>query len=72
MGQIKHSFCKNNINWGFYLDHGLLFHCNAHLNNFLVTQPKTEKESSNFFVLPLDFDLAFTFEEYICIDLGTE
>jgi hypothetical protein len=55
MGQIKRIFCEKNINWGFFNDHGY-FHCNAHLNNFVIKVPSENKR----FILPLDFDLAFT------------
>lgn len=66
MGQVKRLFCQKDINWGFFNDHGD-WHCNAHLNNFVVAFP----EAHNRFTLPLDFDLAFTKEEYINIDLNS-
>ncbi len=55
MGQIKRIFCENEINWGFFDDHGY-FHCNAHLNNFIVKLPQEGQRLT----VPLDFDLAFT------------
>ena len=36
-----------------------------HLNNFITTVPKINER----FIYPLDFDLAFTKDEYINIDL---
>ena len=39
MGQIKITMSKHGLSWGFFLDHGKLFHCNAHLNNFIITKP---------------------------------
>jgi hypothetical protein len=40
MGEIKRIFCDYEINWGYFNDHGSLWHCNAHLNNFISTVPK--------------------------------
>lgn len=54
MGQVKRIFCEKEINWGFFNDHGY-FHCNAHLNNFVIKVPHQGQR----FILPLDFDLAF-------------
>lgn len=68
MGQIKMTMSENGISWGFFLDHGKLFHCNAHLNNFIVTFPEKSSQSSNFFILPLDYDLAYDKEEFINIE----
>ena len=67
MGEIKRIFCQKNINWGFFNDHGY-WHCNAHLNNFIVKPP----QANSRLTLPLDFDLAFTKEEYINIDLDSK
>lgn len=39
MGQVKRIFCEKEINWGFFNDHGY-FHCNAHLNNFVIKVPQ--------------------------------
>ena len=39
MGQVKRLFCENHINWGFFSDHNGEWHCNAHLNNFVVKPP---------------------------------
>lgn len=55
MGAVKRAFCESSINWGFFNDHGY-WHCNAHLNNFVVTPPNPNEP----LLLPLDFDLAFT------------
>ena len=67
MGQIKRIFCKKGINWGFFNDHNT-WHCNAHLNNFVFKHPSL----SGRFTIPLDFDLAFTKEQYINIDLDSD
>lgn len=64
MGQIKRIFCKHGINWGFFNDHNT-WHCNAHLNNFIFTQPVPNQRFSR----PLDFDLAFLKSHHINIDL---
>ena len=55
--------CDCNINWGYFNDHKI-DHCNAHLNNFVVLEPKPNGE----LLAPLDFDLAFSREEFIQID----
>ena len=67
MGLYKRLFCEYGINWGFFNDHNM-WHCNAHLNNFIVRRPAPQSH----FVLPLDFDLAFTRQEYINIDFESE
>ena len=36
MGRIKRVFSEEGINWGFFNDHGNTWHCNAHLNNFVI------------------------------------
>lgn len=38
VGLIKRIFCNNNINWGYFSDHGVT-HCNAHLNNYAILKP---------------------------------
>ena len=67
MGEVKRVFCEKGINWGYFNDHGY-WHCNAHLNNFIITPPQLNKRLT----LPLDFDLAFTKEEFINIDYASE
>lgn len=58
IGKVKRVFIDNNLNWGYYRDHHRqLFHCNSHLNNFVVLPSSPEH---NFHCLaPIDFDLAF-------------
>ena len=68
MGRIKRVFCQNDINWGFFNDHGTNWHCNAHLNNLVVCYPEKDKP----LLLPLDYDLAFTKKQFINIDLNSE
>lgn len=68
MGEIKRIFCDYEINWGYFNDHGALWHCNAHLNNFVSMIPKPNGQ----FLVPLDFDLAFFKKEFIRIDLDEE
>jgi len=46
----------NDISWGTYVD-PLGTHCNAHPNNFILLP---EGESADYFLAPLDFDMAFT------------
>ena len=60
MGRIKRVMCEKGISWGFFNDHGTDWHCNAHLNNFIVTQPTLWKD--DYFLLPLDYDFAYTKE----------
>ena len=64
--------CEKGISWGFFNDHGTQWHSNAHLNNFIVTKPKIWEENSSFFLLPLDYDLAYTKDEFINIELESE
>ena len=40
MGRVKRALCENKISWGFFQDHIVEWHCNAHLNNFIVSPPK--------------------------------
>ncbi|WP_233357582.1 hypothetical protein, partial [Vibrio cholerae] len=61
VGKIKRTLIKNDINWGFFKDHGDVFHNNAHLNNFVVLPPINGPNLLG----PLDFDLAFTKKDFI-------
>ena len=48
------------ISWGTYND-ALARHCNAHPNNFVVASPESAESQ---LLAPLDFDMAFTEDEY--------
>ena len=64
IGRIKRIFIDNEINWGFYRDHHKdLYHCNAHLNNFIILP-----ENHHNLLAPLDFDIAFMRNEFISIE----
>lgn len=63
VGQFKRLLCERGINWGYFNDHKV-DHCNAHLNNFVVLQPQADREV----LAPLDFDLAFSKQEFVQID----
>jgi len=67
-GRIKRIFQDSNINWGYYADHNVLYHCNAHPNNFIILP----QGSSRNLLAPLDFDLAFNKENFINIEEGSE
>jgi hypothetical protein len=68
IGKIKRIFIDNDLNWGYYRDHHRnLYHCNAHLNNFIVLPSK----HSNI-LAPIDFDLAFRKHEFISIEYDFE
>jgi len=51
-----------NVSWGTYRD-SMGVHCNAHVNNFVVKPPSVKGSST--FLAPLDFDMAFTRENYL-------
>jgi hypothetical protein len=57
-GYIKRLFEDNKINWGTYD-----YHCNAHLDNFIILPPNDKKA----LLAPVDFDLSFTAEQFIDI-----
>ncbi len=67
MGTVKRVFCEKRINWGFFNDHGTTWHCNAHLNNFVITEPQLDQ----WFAYPLDYDLAFFEEEFANLEAGS-
>jgi len=64
------------ISWGTYEDL-LGRHCNAHANNFVVVDPRSSgssgssssssssSSSGQYFLAPLDFDMAFTRDTFI-------
>lgn len=59
-GKAKRLLDENLISWGYYTDHNPFEpHCNAHPNNFVITDPT---ETVNHTILALvDLDLAFEF-----------
>ena len=57
-GRIKRVFEKIDLNWGTYD-----YHCNAHLDNFMIL----DKNDKLNYLAPLDFDLAFFREDFIDI-----
>jgi hypothetical protein len=59
MGYVKRIFEEIDLNWGTYD-----YHCNAHLDNYLVI-PENEKK---LFLAPLDFDLGFTRGHFVDIN----
>ena len=63
-GKAKRLLDENLISWGYYTDHNPFEpHCNAHPNNFIVTDPLT---TNNHTILAIvDFDLAFEFESFV-------
>lgn len=68
-GKIKKIFIKNDINWGYYIDHHpFLSHCNAHPNNFIILPQSISKN----LIAPLDFDLAYEAKEGLNIDYNSE
>jgi hypothetical protein len=58
IGYCKKLFEDIGLNWGTYD-----YHCNAHLDNFIIL-PKNDK---NVLLAPIDFDLAFTRDQFIDI-----
>jgi hypothetical protein len=55
IGKIKRLLELEDINWGTFD-----YHSNAHLDNFLLLPPN----SKNLYLAPVDFDLAFTREQF--------
>ena len=55
IGKIKRLLELEDINWGTFD-----YHSNAHLDNFLILPPN----SRNLYLAPIDFDLAFTREQF--------
>ena len=63
-GKAKRLLDENLISWGYYTDHNPFEpHCNAHPNNFIVTDPLTTKNHTILAIV--DFDLAFEFESFV-------
>jgi hypothetical protein len=58
VGFIKRIFEDNQLNWGTYD-----YHCNAHLDNYIVL-PRNDKRC---ILAPVDFDLSFTRDQFIDI-----
>ena len=59
---------ESDINWGYYRDHHKdLYHCNAHMNNFLVLP----MGHTNLLGC-LDYDLAYSKDEFISIEYDQE
>jgi len=60
VGEVKRILQDKNISWGYFFDHNPFEpHCNSHPNNFLVL------ENQSKLLAPIDFDMAFNFEEFI-------
>jgi len=51
------------LSWGTYED-ALAHHCNAHANNLVIVPPAKGKRASGQLLAMLDFDMAFTSEEF--------
>ena len=67
-GTILGILHHHNINWGTYTDK-LGTHCNAHVNNFVILPAGQDKFysssiSTRNFLAPLDFDMAFSRDQY--------
>jgi hypothetical protein len=58
VGLTKKLFEDNEFNWGTYD-----YHCNAHLDNFILLPPNDK----GVLLAPVDFDLAFTRDQFIDI-----
>jgi hypothetical protein len=63
-GKAKRLLDENLISWGYYTDHNPFEpHCNAHPNNFVITDPLL---NSNQTILALvDLDLAYEFSSFV-------
>lgn len=59
VGLTKKIFEEMNLNWGTYD-----YHCNAHLDNFILL-PSNDKK---VYLAPVDFDLSFMRDEFIDIN----
>ena len=70
IGVVAESLWRDRLSWGTYSD-GLGWHCNAHLNNLVVRKPHEPEMSTTFdslsstLLCPLDFDMAFSYEEFV-------
>jgi hypothetical protein len=63
-GKIKRVLDDNLISWGFFTDHNQFEpHCNAHANNFVVVDPRSNKDGNILAVV--DLDMAFSFSEFV-------
>ncbi len=70
VGKILRLFYDNDFNWGYYYDHDINnFHCNVHPNNFVILP---EKLNCDQLIAPLDYDMAFSRDEFLNIDLKNE
>ena len=70
IGRVLRILAENDIQWGYYWDHDPgVRHQNAHPNNLLVVP---EFLNSECLLAPIDFDLAFSREEFINIDFNLE
>ena len=56
VGFVKNFFEEIDLNWGTFD-----YHCNAHLDNFIMLKNNSKK----IFLAPLDFDLAFTRDQFV-------
>eukprot|EP00298_Acanthocystis_sp_HF-20_P016892 c21618_g2_i1.p1 GENE.c21618_g2_i1~~c21618_g2_i1.p1 ORF type:complete len:755 (-),score=269.09 c21618_g2_i1:58-2058(-) len=65
-GKILRCFHDSDISWGTYPDQ-LGIHCNAHINNLVIKTPQILVDENKYdtYLSPLDFDMAFTKEQYI-------
>jgi hypothetical protein len=56
------------LNWGYFYDHDPnAYHCNAHPNNLVCVAPEY---GLDYLAAPIDFDMAFTEDEFINIDVN--
>jgi hypothetical protein len=63
-GKAKRVLDENLISWGYYTDHNPFEpHCNAHPNNFVITDPA--KTESHTILAIVDLDLAYEFESFV-------
>ena len=63
-GKIKRILDENLISWGYFTDHNQFQpHCNAHANNFVVVDPRSNP-NGNILAL-VDLDMAFKFDEFV-------
>ena len=63
-GKVKRVLDENLISWGFFTDHNQFEpHCNAHANNFVVVDPRSNKDGNILAVV--DLDMAFCLSEFV-------
>ena len=66
-GKVKRILDENSISWGYFIDHNpFVPHCNAHPNNFIVLDLFASYNKFNNLVAPLDFDMAYDYETFVC------